>query len=94
MTTTTKYTAIKVESEYNAEQWWEAVRDAAPTIAKSLERNGHAVVTESVYDALAALPGFAGGPEYAPTALIHCGSEEDQWGDVVSTKHGVFEEVQ
>lgn len=88
------YIAIRVDDENNAEEWWDAAREAAPKIAASLSRNNAAVVTRPVFDALAALPGFEDGPEYAPAALIDCGGEGDKWADVIGDKHGVFESVE
>jgi hypothetical protein len=85
------YTAIRVEHEYNAEQWWDALREAYPVFAASLTSDSVAVIAAPLWDALAALPGFDGGPEYAPTALIDCGSGGDHWSDVVARRHSVFE---
>jgi hypothetical protein len=91
---TTTYTAVRVEDEYNAEEWWDALREQFPEFARSLERNNAAVIASPLWDLLAGLPGFSGGPEYAPTALIDCGNEGDQWADVVGGKHRVFEVLQ
>lgn len=93
MTATNDYIAVRVDAENNAETWWEAVREAYPDFARSLERNGAAVIRGNLWHALAALPGFEDGPAYAPTALIDCGSDGDQWCDVVSARHAVFESL-
>lgn len=87
------YKAVRVEEEYNAEAWWEALRERYPSLARSLERNGCAVIGAGAWDALAGLPGFGGGPEYAPNALIDCGSDGQLWADVVASPHQVFKEL-
>lgn len=87
-------TAILVDQENNAEVWWEELRSVYPQIAAELSRRQHAVVTEEVYNLLASLPGFADGPDYAPTALIHAGNSGDLYGEVVSSAHRVFDTAQ
>lgn len=89
----TTYTAIRIDFEYNAEEFWAALREAYPTFALSLERNGAAVIDARLWDTLAAMPGFDGGPEYAPEALIDCGGEGEQWADVVAGRHEVFDSL-
>lgn len=85
------FMGAKVDAENNAETWWNAVREAYPSIAKALTDHGHAVIAVDIWDKLAALPGFEDGPEYAPTALIDCSNTGDQWADIVGTTHRVFE---
>lgn len=94
MQTTTSYIGIKVDAENNAEAWWEAVREAYPSIAQALTDHGHAVVAVDIWDQLAALPGFEDGPEHAPTALIDCSNAGDQWADIVGTTHRVFDKAE
>ncbi len=89
----TIYTAVRVEAENSAEEWWSALREAYPAFATSLSRNGAAVIDRDLWDALAAIPGFQGGPAYAPVALIDCGGEGDQWADVVAGRHAVFDSL-
>ena len=86
-----KFVALTVDAENNAEQWWDAVREVAPHIASALERDGRAVVSNDVFDALASLPGYSDGPEHAETALIDCGGAGDRWCAVVAGRHQVFE---
>jgi hypothetical protein len=93
MTATSNYIAVRVDAENNAEQWWDAVREAYPDFATSLSRNGAAVIRQELWHQLAALPGFSDGPAYAKDALIDCGYEGDQWGDVVSSRHSVFDSL-
>ncbi len=90
---TTTFIAIRVDKENNAETFWAALRATYPVLARSLERNGAAVIESSLWRALAALPGFDDGPEYGATALIDCGSEGDQFGDVTAGAHQVFEVI-
>ncbi len=85
------YIAVRVDGEYQADEWWGALRERYPAFARSLERNGAAVIVPALWDVLAALPGFAGGPEYARTALIDCGSEGPMLADVVAGRHQVFD---
>jgi hypothetical protein len=87
-----KFHAIRVDDENNAERWWDALREARPDIATSLERNGCAVVSDSVLHSLESLPGWSDGPEYAKTPLIDYGDAGDGYGDVVAGRHQVFEE--
>ncbi len=88
---TAAYTAVRVEAEYNAEEWWDALRERYPNFARSLERNDAAVIAAPLWDDLASLPGFSGGHDYAPTALIDCGGEGEGWDDVVAGRHQVFD---
>jgi hypothetical protein len=87
----TNYIAVRVDDESNAEAWWDALTERYPNVARSLRRNDAAVISAPLYDELAALPGFEGGPEHAPCALIDCGGEGDQWADVVAGRHEVFD---
>lgn len=89
----TKYIAVRVDNEYNAEEWWDSLREQYPAFAQALQQDGHAVIASSLWDALIALPGFCGGPDYAECALIDCGNEGDMWCDVVASKHAVFDEL-
>jgi hypothetical protein len=64
---------VLVDQEYTAEYWWDALRERYPAFARVLERNGRAVITVTFWKKIASLPGFTGGPEYAPTALMISG---------------------
>jgi len=81
------HTAIRVDMECNADEFWTSLRDARPDVAKSLERNGCAVVGAEALAALTSLGAFAG----EPSPLIDCGTAGDQYGDVVSGRHEVIE---
>ncbi len=87
------YIAVRVDDEYHADEFWAALRDRHPGFAASLARNGAAVIAAGLWDELASLPGFGGGPVYAPTALIDCGGEGDGWADVVGGRHSVYESL-
>ncbi len=73
---------VRVDTENNAEEWWSALTEAYPRFAASLRKHGAAVIAEPLWVALAALPGFKDGPEYAPTALIRHGDPSDGRHDV------------
>lgn len=87
----TNYIAVRVDDENNADAWWGALTERYPNFARSLRRNGAAVIAAPLYAEVADLTGFSGGPDYAPDALIDCGNEGDQWGDVVAGRHEVFD---
>ena len=70
---------VQVDYENNAEEWWEAARDAAGApagIVSLLDNVGQDSVylsdtaAEDVRRWAASLPGWDGGPEYAPHPLI------------------------
>ena len=88
---TTNYIAVRVDDENSADQWWAEVSGKYPDFARSLRRNNAAVIDANLWNQLAELDGFEDGPEHAPTALIDCGSEGDQWTDVVAGSHATFE---
>jgi len=82
MTTSVIY---KVDYENNAETWWDAFQDTYPTLSESdpevcdlcrqLERNGSVEVCdpqaiERLDAFLTSLPGWDGGPEYAPHPFV------------------------
>lgn len=90
---TERYKAIRIDDENNAEAFWEAIDDQYPTISASLRRNGHAIVSYKVYQALASLPGFSDGPEHARDALIDCGDCGQQFLDIVQSRYEVFESI-
>lgn len=90
---TTEFFAVIVDLENNAEEWWTALRAAYPQLAAALEKNDCAVITQPVWDAVAALPGFFDGSAYARTALIDCGNTGEPWTDIVGGAHQVFEEA-
>lgn len=87
-----KYIAVKVDHENNAE-WWGVLREQYPSFARSLKRYGGAVIKASLWGELAALPGFDDGSEYAETALIDCGDKGDLYLDVVGGTHQVFDDL-
>lgn len=90
MNATNEMTAVKVDEENNADTWWSEMDEIYPHLAASLRQNGAAVISRKVWSDLEILDGWDDGPCYARLPLIDCGSEGDQWGDVVSGRHGVF----
>jgi len=95
MNANTKYIAIRVDMECPAEGWWDSLREAAPRLADSLTRNEGAVIAAPLWGELVALPGWEeeSEPEQGLQPLIDCGSEGDQWSDVVGSRHEVFDEL-
>ena len=89
--TETGYTAIGIDEENGSEEFFAALEDAAPMLHARLIRDRHAVIACPLWDEIAALPGFADGPEMAPDALLDFGDEGDQWVHVTGSKHAVFE---
>ena len=85
------FIAVEVDQENNADLWWSECRKKFPRFAQALADHDHAVIEDSLWHALADLPGFADGPDYARTALIDCGSVGDRWANVVGSTHRVFE---
>jgi hypothetical protein len=85
VTTATTYHAIRVDSECNAEDFWSDLRERLPHVARSLERNDCAIVSEPVFDRLVGLGAFAG----EPSPLIDYGTEH---GDVAACRHEVIDE--
>ena len=67
---TKSYLAVLVDLENNADGWWTALREHYPRFARVLSHDGHAVIARNLWAQLEALPGFADGPDYAPTALM------------------------
>lgn len=85
------YIAVRVDQENSGDVWWSFLRDRYPNFARSLEKNGVAVIEESLWKELAyKSPRFWDGPEYAPTPLIDCGSDGPQWEEVIVKRHQVF----
>lgn len=69
---TTKY-SVRVDFEYAAEDWWAALDEQEPELARRLRSvsDGDAVVIgNDELERLQALPGWADGPERARTTLI------------------------
>lgn len=87
----TTYTAIVIDEENGSEAWWDAVRETYPALADSLTRDRAAVIAAPLWDALAALPGFEDGPEFAPNPILDCGGEGEQWAHVTGGAHATFE---
>lgn len=85
------YIAVRVDEENAACEWWDALREKYPAFARALSRDGVAVITANLWDQFAALDGFESGPNYARLPVIDCGTEGDQWADVVAQRHQVFE---
>jgi hypothetical protein len=61
---------VRPDDEHNADQFWDALDAAIPAVADSLRERNEAELTAEEWAAVQALPGFGGGPEYAPTALL------------------------
>jgi hypothetical protein len=88
---TTHHIAVRIDVENNADEFWSHLFKVYPAFADSLSLNGAAVIDARLWESLVSLPGFDGGPEYAPYALIDCGGEGEQWADVVAGRHQVFD---
>lgn len=84
---TTTHTAIRVDMDNNAEEFWGDLRETMPHVAASLERNSCAVVSLDVLMRLDLLGAFNG----QPSPLIDCGAEGDMFADVVGGRHEVID---
>lgn len=60
---------IKADDENNAELFWANLDEQMPEIADQL-RNGEVKVDAETWAKIQAIEGFAGGPNYAPNALV------------------------
>lgn len=80
--------AIRVDMECNADEFWSDLREAMPHVARSLERNDCAVVSQAVLERLDSIGAFTGDP----SPLIDYGSAGDGWSDVCASRHEVIEE--
>jgi len=89
----TSYIAVQIDEENGNDAWWTALEERFPGFARSLRRNRVAVISAHLWDQLASIPGFEDGPDSAPTPLLDCGGEGDQWADVCAQRHAVFEEL-
>ena len=87
------FIAVLVDNEAAATAWWAELRQRYPIFARSLERNGGAVIEESLWDDLARLPGFEEGDDYARTALIDCGDWGMDYQNVTSGTHACFDKL-
>lgn len=67
---------VRVDHECNAEEFWAALRERHPELAKDLERQNTVTVPRSTWEEIQTLPGFADGPAYARTALIEVSDVE------------------
>ena len=87
----TEYIAVQVDDEFPAEEWWAALRERFPRFAKSLERNGAAIISRHLWDELEGLPGFtAEGKGETLQALIDYGSEGEAFNSITAEKHTWF----
>lgn len=84
----TSYHAIRVDMENNAEDFWTDLRDAMPELAASLERNGCALVSYSIFARLDGLGAFNG----EPSPLIDYGTSGEGYCDVIGGRHAVIAE--
>ena len=91
MTKNNRYTAVQVEEENNTETWWQSLRETYPNFARSLDANGMALIYASLWNDLAALPGFRDVHDGPIAALVNCGGDGDQWVAVVSGRHEKFD---
>lgn len=85
------YTLIRVDEENHADEWWTALQECYPIIGDHLIDHDHAVVSLEVLAALQGLPGWHGGPAYAPTPLIDLG-DQVELTDVVAARYRFFDE--
>jgi hypothetical protein len=60
---------VRVDDENNAEAWWDALSETMPGLASALRVCGEVTVDVATWGRLTALPGWDGGPEYAPHPL-------------------------
>ena len=60
---------IKADDENNAEMFWANLDEQMPEIADQL-RNGEVEVDAETWAKIQAVEGFAGGPSYAPNAVV------------------------
>jgi hypothetical protein len=67
---TTDALNVIAESEYSAEDFWPALNEAFPSIAKELRNEGASTITQDQWTAIRKLPGFYSGMPHAPEALI------------------------
>ena len=65
----TPHFIVLVNYEYNAPEWWDALREYYPKLAEHFAKYNAALVLSITYDEIKALPGFSKGPQYSRTAL-------------------------
>lgn len=65
---------VKPDDENNAVEFWEALAEQFPAIAKELRDNNQASIDAETWNAIQSLKGFRDGPDYARNALIVVGS--------------------
>jgi hypothetical protein len=62
---------LEVDHEYNAELFWDTLKQEFPLVDEQFRKGrGRAMVSRDEWDSIQRIEGFAGGPAYAPTALI------------------------
>ena len=85
--------AVKIDDENIAEIWWSALEEKYPALCAALRNSSNCgvVLSNDAFEAIAALPGFEDGPEYAQTALIDFGDEGENYGYTVAGRHVYFE---
>ena len=61
---------VMADMEYNADEWWAALREEYPLLAAELLRTGRVSLSLDTFKALCKLPGYSEGPDHARTALL------------------------
>jgi len=76
------FVRIMADDEYNAEEFWDALRESLPAVAEGLTR-GSVEVALDTWAEIQGLPGFAGGPDHAGTAVVVLGYRNARWGSAL-----------
>lgn len=85
-----EFFAVRVDMEYDAEEFWVACEDAFPCLSACFAKHGCAYVAENVLDQLAKLPGFSGGPAYAKNAVVRCVNPGEEYLEIKASNHHSF----
>lgn len=71
-----RYIWIATDGEYNANDWWDAVRVKYPELFRTLLNHGTALIREDDWAVLAKLPDFNNGPHYARNPIVNMGHRD------------------
>ncbi len=90
-----KYVAVVIDCENNADLWWENMRKCAPAFTASLSRDGVAVIRKELCEILAGVPGYkaSDSPDYAPFPVIFYEEGHRDWESLTRETHLVFDEL-
>lgn len=90
-----KYVAVVIDCENNANLWWDNMRKHAPAFVSSLSRNGVAVIRKELCDILTGMPGYndSNSPDYAPFPVMFYEEGHKDWESLTREKHLVFDEL-